>query len=90
MNKLNKKWQEKIDRLVKIYSLQKMPEFLEESGYKLTKEEKKVVEEWSKATLKMMETEKLFSLIKEEIPYAGYPNQNGCSTCCNYTGCQIR
>ncbi|MCD6082426.1 hypothetical protein J7J56_06000 [candidate division WOR-3 bacterium] len=86
---MEKGWRDKLERLKVSYYLQYFPEMLEQSGYKLTDEEKKIVSEWAAATRKMMEVEKLFDIVREIVPYAGYPSQNGCSTCCNYSGCRI-
>lgn len=85
-----------VDKLYRFKTMkywQSLPDVISAAGYELTTEEQTTVSEWAKANAKMAETARLFALQKEVsgpgIPYGTYPGDNGCSTCCNYAGCEV-
>ena len=91
-HEVNEEIRDKLLRLKEKKYWQNLPELVSESGYELTEEEKTVVSEWARSNARMLDTLRLFTLKKEldEPSHLTSPNSNGCNTCCNYSGCQVR
>lgn len=79
----------KLERLRLAKHFQEVPGLLKQDGVELTPEEETLVLQWAKVNAQMAETARLFGLKKQVEAFSTYPGGNGCSTCCNYSGCSV-